>query len=229
MILGEIVKYNNFELRFPLLSLNVIIWGMYGGILIACLLGIYCKKYEGEAVRRLLERGINTAEDALTLSELGLKPSALRLHALRSGVVRKYIRAAGAEAEETKETEAPAEDAASTENAMDAENAEGTKDAENVTGAEAVKGAENTVDAADKVPAEDAPLVAVALPEDLKNARLYIPTALADKAYLRYEEKGTGIGVFFAAAVAFLVLAVLLTVFVPELTQMLDNLISYVK
>lgn len=114
MILGEIVKYNNFELRFPLLSLNTIIWGMYGGILLACLLGLYCKKYEGEAVRRLLKRGANTADNALTLSELGLKPSALRLHA------------------------------------------NGANDAE---------GAEN---AADKIPAEDAPLVAVALPADLK-------------------------------------------------------------
>lgn len=229
MILGEIVKYNNFELRFPLLSLNTIIWGMYGGILLACLLGLYCKKYEGEAVRRLLKRGANTADNALTLSELGLKPSALRLHALRSGVVRKYIRAAGAEAEEAEETEAPAEDAedaVGAEGEKDAENAMGVNDVNDANGANDAEGAEN---ATVKIPAEDAPLVAVALPEDLKNARLYIPAALADKAYFRYEEKGGGIGVLFAVAAAFLVLAVLLTVFVPELTQMLDNLISYIK
>lgn len=192
--LADIVKYANFELRFPLLSLSVIIWGMYAGILAACLVSIYCKKYEGEAVRRLLERGIRGAGDALTLSELGLRPTALRLHALRSGVARKYIRAAADEAE-ADAAEALAEDAGDT-----AEDA-----------------------------GEDTPLVAVDLPKDLKNARLYIPEALADKAYFRYEEKGTGMGVFFAAAAAFLVLAVLLTIFVPELTQMLDNLISFVK
>ena len=199
--LADIVRYNNFELRFPLLSLNIIIWGMYAGVLVACLVGIYCKKYEGEAVRRLLKREAHTEESALTLSELGLAPTALRMHALRSGVARKYIRAAGeAEAVEAAAVESPAEGA----------------DAE-------------ALDAAKETEAESAPLLAVNLPSDLKSARLYIPRELADKAYFRYEEKGTGMGVFFAVAVAFLVLAVLLTVFIPELTQMLDNLISYVK
>lgn len=193
MFLAEIVKYSNFELRFPLLSLNMIIWGMYGGILIACLVGIYSKKYEGETVRRLLEHGVSTADNALTLSELGLKPTALRMHALRSSVARKYIRAAGESEAEAEAGKTPAEETGEAENA------------------------------------ENAPLIAVDLPKDLKNARLYIPEALADKAYFRYEEKGGGIGVFFAVAAAFLVLAVLMTIFVPELTQMLDNLISYVK
>jgi hypothetical protein len=244
--LADIVKYENFELRFPLLSLEVIIWGMYGGILLACLISVYCKRYEGEIVRRLLEKEAKDADSALTLDELGLKNTALRRHALRGAVIRKYIRAktkAGAASDECAATEAGAASdecaaaKAGTATYVSAEAEAGTASDEcavkdsSVSMADSVEKAslDSADESCDAIVSADAPLTAAPLPKDLKAARLYIPAALCDKAYFRYEEKGTGMGVFFAAAAAFLVIAVLLTIFVPELTQMVDNLISYVK
>ena len=52
-------------------SLELAIWGMYLGIVLASLLALYEKRVIGKFVRTILQRGALSPENAVTLSDLG--------------------------------------------------------------------------------------------------------------------------------------------------------------
>lgn len=58
-------------------SLELIIWSIFIGIVLASLLALYEKRYIGAFVRALLSQKANSPESAKSLSELGFKHGAL--------------------------------------------------------------------------------------------------------------------------------------------------------
>ena len=83
--------FTNFSFQNATMSLAMIIWGLYAGILIGGGLSVYHKWYLGAAVRGLLGKECFTPETAQTLSALGLNRRGLR-RALREGsTLRKCI------------------------------------------------------------------------------------------------------------------------------------------
>ena len=56
-----------------LITIGTVVFGLYIGALIACVVMVYNRQIVGSAVRRMLEQKIHSREGALTLSELGYK------------------------------------------------------------------------------------------------------------------------------------------------------------
>ncbi len=83
--------YTNFSFENSTISLTLIIWGLYAGILIGGIASIYNKWYLGNAVRALLAAECLSPEKGKTISELGLHTWGLK-RALQEGkVLRKCI------------------------------------------------------------------------------------------------------------------------------------------
>ena len=83
---GLIENVFNFE------GLNLIIWCTYIGFMIASVIYYYQKKVIGGFVRLVLEKGANSPDTALTLSELGyLKHPAIRKELSTHGALRKIV------------------------------------------------------------------------------------------------------------------------------------------
>lgn len=76
---SELVKQSKGQ------SLALVVWALFFGILLACLLAIYEKRVIGKFVRALLEKGAKSPEKALTLAEAGF----LRNSFVRSALKRK--------------------------------------------------------------------------------------------------------------------------------------------
>ena len=55
----------------PLVTVGSVVFGIYIGTLIACIVMVYNRQVVGSAVRRMLDNKIHKREDAKTLSELG--------------------------------------------------------------------------------------------------------------------------------------------------------------
>ena len=55
----------------PLISVGTVVFGLYIGTIIACIVIFYNRQIVGSAVRRMLDRKIDSKEFAVTLSELG--------------------------------------------------------------------------------------------------------------------------------------------------------------
>lgn len=89
--------YANFSFENSTISLALIIWGLYAGILVGGIASIYNKRYLGGAVRALLAEQCLSPDTGKTLSELGLRTWGLN-RALREGkVLRKCISIANPE------------------------------------------------------------------------------------------------------------------------------------
>lgn len=85
--------YNYITSGAGTITLTGIIWAVAAGFGIGLVAAYYNKNYVGETVRRLYKKGADTKETALTLKELGLSPTRLRIHALKeNGALRKYIK-----------------------------------------------------------------------------------------------------------------------------------------
>ena len=83
--------YANFSYENTTISLAVIIWGLYAGMLIGGILSVYNKRYLGSAVRALLAAGSLSPDTAQTLPQLGIKKQGFQ-RALREGsALRKCI------------------------------------------------------------------------------------------------------------------------------------------
>ncbi len=83
--------YTNFSFENSTISLTLIIWGLYAGILIGGIASIYNKWYLGGVVRALLAAECLSPEAGKTLSELG-RPAWGMKRALRDGTaLRKSV------------------------------------------------------------------------------------------------------------------------------------------
>lgn len=100
-LIAEAYKHLNFNFR--IVTLNGLIWGLWGGLVAGLIITYYSRTYLGETVRRLISKEALSPEGALTLSELGLKESRFRKNALKRGrTLRKLVFVANPDECETK-------------------------------------------------------------------------------------------------------------------------------
>lgn len=77
---------------FNFSGLNLIIWAVYIGFMIASVMYYYQKKVVGGFVRKVMEMGANSPDTALTLSELGYQNHpAIRRELSGRGPLRKMV------------------------------------------------------------------------------------------------------------------------------------------
>lgn len=77
---------------FNFSGLNLIIWSLYIGILLATVFSYYQKRIVGGFVRHLMKNGANTPDNALTLAQLGYsKHPAIRRELSKPGPLRKMV------------------------------------------------------------------------------------------------------------------------------------------
>lgn len=77
---------------FNLSGLNLIIWSVYIGFMIASVMYYYQKKVIGGFVRKVMELGANSPDNALTLTELGYQHHpAIRRELMGHGPLRKMV------------------------------------------------------------------------------------------------------------------------------------------
>ncbi|MCI8610544.1 MAG: hypothetical protein HFE66_01325 [Clostridiales bacterium] len=183
------VLYINFSLQNSTMSLTVIIWGLYAGMLVGGILSVYNKRYLGGVARALLETESLTPEHAKTLGELGLSSKWGRRRALQDGkVLRKCIAVANAD-----ECRIPVK-----------------------TGKKWIRTLRRFFTGS----AEKKPKL------DVDRARLYVLEEKKYHAHVRYTKKGTSPVFILVGGILLLVIAILATIFIPELLELTDNMIS---
>ena len=83
----------------PLITVGAVVFGLYIGIMIACVVMVYNRQVVGGAVRRMLEKKIHSKEDAVTLSELGYKKNFIMRSMFRdSNSLRRVVKCVEEEA-----------------------------------------------------------------------------------------------------------------------------------
>ena len=94
----------------PLVTVGSVVFGIYIGTLIACIVMFYNRQVVGSAVRRMLESKIHKREDAVTLSELGYKKNFLIRSMFRdSHSLRRVVKCVEEEDFYAEQSEAKAE------------------------------------------------------------------------------------------------------------------------
>lgn len=83
----------SFLTEYKSLDLNMILFSLFIGILIACFAMIYHQQFIGGIIRRIIERKALSADSALTLAELGFnKKNIFIKFALReNALIRKHV------------------------------------------------------------------------------------------------------------------------------------------
>ena len=77
--------YTNFDFGNGILSLQIIIFGIFAGVLLASFYTIYIRTTLGKIVRALLEKEALSPENAMTLSDCGLERNPFIRHAILHG------------------------------------------------------------------------------------------------------------------------------------------------
>lgn len=84
----------NSFLTYKGMTLEIIVWSMFLGIIIGAFVILYNKSVLGAFVRKLLETGANTPEDAKTLEETGFSKNIFVIFSLQiKSTYRKIIHA----------------------------------------------------------------------------------------------------------------------------------------
>ena len=94
------LAYTFINISNPILTLNVIIWSIYVGLVIACAAAVRSRNLSSDIVSSLLDSGADSPENALTLAEAGLKSGRVKaaLRALKDGkVLARYVKCANSE------------------------------------------------------------------------------------------------------------------------------------
>lgn len=112
----HVYLYDNFDLYNPFISVELIVWALFGGFVFASLLAVYNKRLIGGLVKRILSENATTPEKALTVTELGYGTDWFIKNALRKdeALLRFVSRVDAPAAEDTdaeKEDEADAKSA----------------------------------------------------------------------------------------------------------------------
>ena len=97
--------YNNFELYNPFISIEMIVWALFAGFVIASLMAVYNKRVIGGFVKAVLEAECLSPESAKTVTELGYGTDWFIKNALRTDtVLRRFVVRIDAD-KDSKETE----------------------------------------------------------------------------------------------------------------------------
>ncbi len=92
----EVSSYKYLEFHNTFITLKLVLWGLYAGILIAIAMSFYRKFYLGTLVRALLKKEALTEESAVTLKETNVKCGPLMRQALKNGgTLRRHIEITG--------------------------------------------------------------------------------------------------------------------------------------
>lgn len=84
--------YNNFELYNPFISIELIVWAMFAGIVIASLMAVYNKRVIGGFVKSVLSLDCTSPKSARTIIELGYGTDWFIKNALRTDtVLRRFV------------------------------------------------------------------------------------------------------------------------------------------
>lgn len=74
------------------MTLEIVLWSMFAGIVVASFVAVYNRRVVGKVVRELYARGAHYPCQAVTLAELGLERNIFILWALRSsGTLRRVV------------------------------------------------------------------------------------------------------------------------------------------
>lgn len=84
--------YNNFELYNPFISIELIVWALFAGFIIASLMAVYNKRVIGGFVKALLTAECLSPESAKTVTDLGYGTDWFIKNALRTDtVLRRFV------------------------------------------------------------------------------------------------------------------------------------------
>lgn len=104
--MSYIIAYNNFEFRNPFISLELIVWALFAGFILAALIAIYNKRVVGGFVKAILRNECLSAESAKTIIDLGFGNDWFIKNALRTDtVLRRFVVRVDDTAEESPENE----------------------------------------------------------------------------------------------------------------------------
>ncbi len=81
----------NIEINNPILNMDMLIWGVVGGLMAGAVLTVIGRRSLGIFVKRLKAAGASTPESAVTLADLGMEKDFFLRAALKTGKpLRKY-------------------------------------------------------------------------------------------------------------------------------------------
>lgn len=107
-MLAKVYYYQNFTIPSGFDSLEVLVWGMFAGIMIGVIISTFDKLFCLRMVKALLERGAQTPEAALPLNALDIKGKWYLRGALKEGKpLRKMLAIPETAAEIKKAAEIP--------------------------------------------------------------------------------------------------------------------------
>lgn len=102
-MIGKIYYYQNFTIPSGFDSLDVLVWGMYAGIVIGATAATFDKMYSEGMLKALVEKGAQTPETAVPFEELDIKGKWYLRRALREGKpLRKMLGTVAANGESQK-------------------------------------------------------------------------------------------------------------------------------
>ncbi len=81
----------------PFVTMNLVIWGAYIGIVLACIISVIERNANHDIVEALFESGADSPENAVTLEKLGLKSKNYLRRLRRDKRIRRYVSLADAD------------------------------------------------------------------------------------------------------------------------------------
>lgn len=217
-------SYENFSISNSKgASITSAILAIAVGIIIASAIMAHTKSCHGAFVRKLLKNGATSPENAKTLSELGFFHNLSIRRELKKGVsLRKLV--VCKEKEEAEKASSFTDETAEQEEPIDAEPCVTLESTEEKKQSKVMQ-----ILLAIKyffIPKKDSRDV---FEIDFATMHFYIPEDLRYRADVRYEKKGSGWLPFIVVSIATVVATALLCVYLPELFQFADNLISFLS
>ena len=95
-----LAAYNYLNTNNPMVSLELIVWSIFVGIVIGAAASIYNKRVIGSFVRALIQGGATMPDSAMTVSETGFRRNLfVRMSLRRGGALRKLVYCANEPAE----------------------------------------------------------------------------------------------------------------------------------
>ena len=188
--------YTNFEFSEGILSLQIIIFGIFAGVLLASFSMIFIKTTLGKLVRAILEKKAFTAEQGVTLAECGLEKHFFVRRALTHGYTLRRVVRCVEEEEFLAKARAEREEY---EQARAAAKASGTR-----------------------LPAYKEPI----FKPDLSACHFYIPEKDRYTAEMRFRSSGSGYPTFFFVLLVSILCVILIFALLPHLLRFLDNVVS---
>ena len=220
-------NYENlgFE-KMPLISIRLLVLGIFVGSVIACVIMLYNKQIIGNIVRKLISDSCFSPDCAKTVEELGFKKNVLARNALLSdSALRRFVRCVEEDEfyrEQDEAKEAYEEKRAALEKS--AEPAPTSKEEAPEPAEEGEASADTREEQAAKMP-KLSPFKCTKYLIDIGSAHFYLPEELRIKAEIKYEKKGSGWGsaIFAIIALAVIFFAVLLVL--PMILGFIDSIL----